>query len=207
MREVVFLDALGTILWMDAPWNHAPPELVAGLPRDRIEAAFGAEIAYYRAHIANGDNAAGLADLRQRCADVLSRGLGLEVSVEQMMSTLRFEPFAETKAALAAIGDRGVLMACVSNWDCSLDLVLADLGLAESFELVVTSASAGVSKPDPAIFAYALKQLGCDAGSALHVGDSDADVAAARAAGVDVLRIDRSGGADIHSLTEIVDHL
>ncbi len=45
------------------------------------------------------------------------------------------------------------------------------------------------------------------AAEALHVGDSDDDVDGARAAGIDVLRIDRAGGGDIASLAEIEEHL
>lgn len=207
MRDAVLLDALGTILWMDAPPKHAPRELTEGLGPDQVEAAFMAEIAYYRAHIADGSDAEGLADLRRRCAQVLGRGLGREVSVAEMMATLHFKPFPETVEVLEELRRRGLRLACVSNWDCSLPQVLAEIGLTSYFDLVVTSASAGAAKPDPAIFEAALDGLGCDAGRALHVGDSAEDVSGARAAGIEVLRLDRSGGGDIHSLDRIVDHL
>lgn len=207
MRKAVLVDALGTILWMDAPWNHAPPRLTDGLDQAQIEAAFVAEISYYRAHIADGRDAEGLADLRRRCARILGEGLGREVSVAEMMSTLRFEPFDETREALGVLGRRGMRLACVSNWDCSLPDVLAELGLASSFELVVTSASAGAAKPDPAIFEAALSELGCEASEVLHVGDSPEDVTGARAAGIEVLLLDRSGNGDIRSLVEIIEYL
>ena len=73
----------------------------------------------------------------------------------------------------------------------------------------VTSAGAGASKPDPAIFAAALELAKCAPEEALHVGDTpDEDVAGVRAAGIRPLLIDRSGeGGDISSLAEIDQHL
>lgn len=207
MREAILFDAMGTILWMDAPWRHAPTRLTEGLDPERVERAFGEEIAYYRANIADGGDPDGLAELRRRCARVLAGGLGREVSVAEMMSALRFEPFPEAIAVLGDLRRRGLKLGCVSNWDCSLPEVLAGCGLAAYFDLVVTSASAGASKPDPAIFELALDRLGCAPEHALHVGDSPEDVFGARAAGVQALRLDRSGEGDILSLARIVDHL
>jgi len=73
----------------------------------------------------------------------------------------------------------------------------------------VSSAGAGVRKPDPAIFAPALELAGCRPDEALHVGDTaEEDVAGARAAGIRSLLIDREGGVgDISSLKEISEHL
>jgi putative hydrolase of the HAD superfamily len=94
---------------------------------------------------------------------------------------------------------------CVSNWDFELGAVLERIGLAPALDGVVTSAAVGARKPDPAIFAAALAVAGCEAAAAIHVGDSDEDVEGARAAGIDVLRIDRDGGADVSSLAEMVE--
>jgi putative hydrolase of the HAD superfamily len=45
-------------------------------------------------------------------------------------------------------------------------------GLAECFDAVVISGERGVGKPDPAVFAYALQQLGTTVQSTVMVGDS-----------------------------------
>src|SRR5262249_44498411 len=97
----------------------------------------------------------------------------------------------------------------VSNWDCSLPVVLERCGLGELLDGTVTSASAGARKPDPAIFTAALELAGCEAGEALHVGDTaEEDVAGARAAGIRALLLDREGGeGDITSLAQIDQHL
>lgn len=58
-------------------------------------------------------------------------------------------------------------------------------GLAEWMDVIVVSGEAGVAKPDPAIFALALAQLGVGAGEALYVGDSvENDLYGAAAAGM-----------------------
>ena len=58
-------------------------------------------------------------------------------------------------------------------------------GLTAAFESVTISGEAGVSKPDPAIFARALASLDVEAGAAVHVGNNvAADVVGAREAGL-----------------------
>lgn len=58
-------------------------------------------------------------------------------------------------------------------------------GLAEWMDVIVVSGEVGVAKPDPAIFALALAQLGVRPDEALYVGDSVAnDLHGAAAAGM-----------------------
>jgi putative hydrolase of the HAD superfamily len=210
MRRAVFIDALGTLLWMAPPWKHLPADAAAGLPEERIRSAFLAEIAYYMPRSSGGRDAASLAELRRRCAVVLSRELDREIDVETMMAAIRFHPFDDALPALRALRERGLRLVCVSNWDCSLSAVLDRAGIATLLDGVVSSAESGARKPDPAIFAPALEIARCGPGEALHVGDTDDDVAAAREAGIAALRIDRSGAGEestIASLAEIGEHL
>ena len=52
-------------------------------------------------------------------------------------------------------------------------------------DLLMASEEAGVSKPDPAIFALALGRLGCSADEAVMVGDSwENDIVGAQRAGI-----------------------
>jgi HAD superfamily hydrolase (TIGR01509 family) len=211
LHQAVFIDALGTMIWLRPPWRELDPAAVAGIAPERVEAAFLAEMSYYLARSDEGSDPDRLADLRRRCAAVLSQELDREVSAETMMEAIRFEPFAETEEALRRLRDQGLRIVCVSNWDCSLPHVLERLGLAELLDGVVTSATAGARKPDPRIFAPALELAGCEPGEAIHVGDSNDDVAAAEAAGVEALLIDRSGGGGgegvLTSLLDIGKHL
>ena len=94
--------------------------------------------------------------------------------------------------ALESLQHAGLRLAVVSNWDSRLPRLLHGLGLSPWFELVLTSAAAGVSKPHPDIFHAALARLRLEPAEALHVGDSeDDDIAGAHAAGLRAVRIDR----------------
>lgn len=205
--KAVFLDALGTLVELEPPWVHLAADLGVE-PDERLVAAMRAEMAYYRDHAHEGTDERSLADLRDRCAQLLSAELGREVSVERMMAAIRFRTYPDSAPALAALRERGLALVCVSNWDVSLDDVLARVGLRELLDGVVTSAGAGARKPDPAIFTPALELAGCRPAEALHVGDTEAeDVAGARAAGIRPLLLARGGGGDISELGEIAEHL
>lgn len=195
------------MVWLEPPWERVDPAAVEGIEPDRVRDGFIAEITYYTDHIQEGSDPEALADLRRRCAGVLSREVGREIDVETMMAAIRFSLFEDVVPALRGLRERGLRLVCVSNWDCSLPEVLERVGLAPLLDGAVSSASSGASKPDPAIFEAGLELAGCTAAEALHVGDTEDDVAGARAAGIDVLRIDRAGGGDIASLAEIGEHL
>ena len=209
--KAVFFDAMGTLVELEPPWVHLAAEL--GIePDESVVAAMRAEMAYYREHAHEAGDEARLANLRAACAALLTRELGRTVSVEQLLAAVRFRAYADAAPALAGLRERGLACICVSNWDISLHDVLRRCGLDGLLDGVVASATAGASKPDPAIFAAALELAGCAAGEALHVGDTPAeDVAGAVAAGIPYLLLDRDASAGgehrIASLTEIDQHL
>ena len=205
--RAILLDALGTLVELVPPWPALVRELDArGVQVSEALAreAMLAEMAYYRAHHAEAGDAAGLADLRARCAGVLgtalgepARGLGAADLLAAMMASLRFVAYSEAERVLGELRGRGVRLVVVSNWDVSLHEVLVRTGLAALVDGAVTWAEVGVAKPDPAIFAAGLELAGGVApGDALHAGDSlDADVAGARAAGLRAVLVRRHGGA------------
>ncbi len=205
--KAVFLDALGTTVEVEPPWIQLASELEVEVDEGLV-AAVRKEMAYYRAHAHEGTDEGALAELRLRCAELLATELGRPVSVEQMMASIRFRAYPDAPPALARLRHRGLTLVCVSNWDISLSEVLERCGLGGVFNGVVSSAISGHRKPDPAIFGAALRLAGCSPAEALHVGDSpEEDGAAAHAAGIRCLLIDRDGGGEIASLGEIEQHL
>jgi HAD superfamily hydrolase (TIGR01509 family) len=201
--KAVFLDALGTLVELEPPWVHLAADLGVE-PDERLVDAVRAEMGYYKQHAHEGTDLGALADLRARCAAVLSRELGREIPVEQMMAAIRFRAYPDAPGALEQLRALGCRLVSVSNWDVSLPEVLERCGLLDAFDGVVSSAGAGARKPDPAIFGPALELAGCEPEEALHVGDTaEEDVAAARAAGIPVLLLDRAGDGDIASLEEV----
>lgn len=210
--RAVLLDALGTLVALDPPAPRLHEALGGRLPLDDVERAMRAEMSHYRAHSHEARDAGSLAALRERCAAILTGELGVEVSVETMMSAIRFRAYADAAPALAGLRGRGLALVCVSNWDCSLPEVLERIGLARLLDGVVVSAAEGHAKPEPELFEAALELAGCAAGEALAVGDTEVeDVAGARASGIPALLLVRGAGTPepgtIASLAEISDHL
>jgi putative hydrolase of the HAD superfamily len=206
--KAVFLDALGTLVELEPPWVGLRAGLGDAIPEPQLVAGVRAEMAYYKAHSHEGRDPESLADLRRRSAEVLSRELGTEVSVETLVDSIRFAPYPDAVPALTQLRSRGLKLVCVSNWDCSLGEVLERCGLAAHLDGAVSSAEAGALKPDPAIFEAALALAGCSADEAVHVGDTrEEDVEGAEAAGIRALLLDREGGGDIASLEEVAQRL
>jgi putative hydrolase of the HAD superfamily len=202
--RALLIDALGTTVRLAPPWEGLDPALVEGIEPGRVREAFLIEMRHYAAHAHEARDSTSLAELRRECAAILSRELSREVGVEAMMAAIRFAAYPDARPALEQLRAAGLTIVCVSNWDFELELVLAQVGLADLFDDVVVSALVGTRKPDPAIFARALELAGCTAEEAVHVGDSEEDVAGARAAGIRVLRIDRDGpGGDLSSLADL----
>ena len=81
--------------------------------------------------------------------------------------------------------DAGVGVAIISNSEGHLAELLAEVGLAELFPIVLDSGKLGLEKPDPRIFERALAELGAKPHEAVHIGDSfAADVRGALGAGL-----------------------
>ena len=89
---------------------------------------------------------------------------------------------------------QGVKVGIVSNWDGRLGHLLDGLGLGHLIDVVVSSASVGLHKPDPRIFALACERLDVQPAQCAHVGDHlYSDILGARAAGLHAVMIDRAG--------------
>jgi putative hydrolase of the HAD superfamily len=208
-QRALLLDALGTIVWLEAPAPALRRELATRFDLEVSEPearrALVAEIGYYRANLDQGRDPSSLAALRQRCAEVLRAALPRTERLaridrlsltEALLASLRFAPFPDAGPAIRAAKARGERVVVVSNWDISLTEVLARVGLASLVDGIITSAGAGARKPDPDIFRQALEIAGTCVRSATHVGDNLAeDIAGARAAGITPILVHRNGGA------------
>jgi putative hydrolase of the HAD superfamily len=200
--RAILLDALGTLISFEPPAPHLRAALQARTGLDvgaaAAEAAMRAEIRYYRAHLDEGGDAAGLADLRRRCAAAMAPelpGVPADQVLPALLEALRFFAYPDVAPALGALRERGVRTIVVSNWDASLHERLAETGLAGLVDGALASAEVGAAKPQRAIFAAALALAGDVAPrDAWHVGDTiAADVEGARAAGLTPVLIARDG--------------
>ena len=80
--KAVFLDALGTLVELEPPWISLRDRVPEEIADERLVAALRVEMAFYKEHAHEGRDAESLADLRRRCAELLSSELGVEVSVD-----------------------------------------------------------------------------------------------------------------------------
>lgn len=125
-----------------------------------------------------------------------------------------WQAFADVHPALEQLRARGIRLGVVSNWTDNLHRILNGLALSPFFEVVITSAEAGIEKPDPAIFTPALEQAGVDPARCLYVGDSlTQDLPSSTAAGLSFALIDRENRYPevpcrrLSSLLELMDPL
>jgi len=102
MTRAVFLDVLGTLLALEPPWVSIRAQVPSSISDERLERALRAEMAYYREHAHEGRDKASLAELRERCASIVSSELSHEVTVDQLVESIRFGPLSRRRARSAS---------------------------------------------------------------------------------------------------------
>jgi putative hydrolase of the HAD superfamily len=189
--DAVTVDGYGTLLHLDDPIPALVSALAAhGVERDTgaVANAFAREVAHYMPLAHTGRDTASLASLRRECVAVFLGALGSSVPpesfVDDFIGALVFSAAPGAAETLELLRGRGLRLAVVANWDCALPGHLEAARLDGYFDAVVTSARAGVAKPDPGIFRLALDELRVEPERALHVGDEPIDEEGARAAGL-----------------------
>jgi phosphoglycolate phosphatase len=138
---------------------------------------------------------------------LIERGLALQgralpaADVERLRGALieyyaghiaeRSRPFPGLEAALDGLAGRGCALAvCTNKLEWLSVKLLGALGLTERFAAICGADTFGVAKPDPAILRGTLARVGGNPAHAVMIGDSETDIAVARAAGVPVIGVD-----------------
>ncbi|WP_436640358.1 phosphoglycolate phosphatase [Microbaculum sp. FT89] len=100
-------------------------------------------------------------------------------------------PFEGVTEALDRLAAEGAVLAVCTNKYEDLSVKLLDaLGLSRRFAAIVGADTLGVRKPDPAHLLGTIERAGGDRARAVMVGDSRADIDAAKAAQVPVIAVD-----------------
>lgn len=100
-------------------------------------------------------------------------------------------PFQGVEAALDELASFGCRLAVCTNKLQGLSVRLLDLlGLSRRFAAICGADTFGVSKPNPEILRGTIGRAGGRIEQAMMVGDSDTDIATARAAGIAVIAVD-----------------
>jgi phosphoglycolate phosphatase len=100
-------------------------------------------------------------------------------------------PFPGLEPALDLMAANGARFAvCTNKLEQLAVLLLERLGLAGRFAAICGQDTFGIAKPDPELLRQTIARAGGEVGNAVMIGDSAADVAIARAAGVPVIAVD-----------------
>lgn len=76
-------------------------------------------------------------------------------------------------------------MGIIANQSLGTEQRLISFGIRDFFDVIIASAEAGVSKPDPEIFRLAMRQADCNPGECCMIGDRlDNDIEPAAALGM-----------------------
>lgn len=94
-------------------------------------------------------------------------------------------PFPGALAALDRFSSEGWrLTVCTNKLESLARRLLTELGIAERFAVISGQDTFGVRKPDPRHLVKTIRHAGGEPAAAIMVGDSEFDIAAARAAGI-----------------------
>jgi FMN hydrolase / 5-amino-6-(5-phospho-D-ribitylamino)uracil phosphatase len=112
----------------------------------------------------------------------------IEGSLEVYMTGRnQVELYPEVRACLERLSAQ-YRIASLSNGNACL----VQIGLDHLFHTMVAAHSHGASKPDPALFHIACRELGCEPEEVVHLGDDiELDVRGARAAGLHAVWMNR----------------
>ena len=125
----------------------------------------------------------------------------LQVAVPARVDALRAdtELRADAVSALAAVKDRGLSTALVSDCTHELPEFLPSLPVAPLLDAQVYSVELGVCKPDPAIYQAACDRLGVTAEECVYIGDGGSrELSGASAVGMTAVRL---------AAPDLADHL
>lgn len=189
--SAILFDFGGTL---DGPGQHWLPRFVAlyrlaglDVPFERVREAFG-----HSTRGAYADASMPQRRLRQTAAFHIEKQLELLGIDDPRAASMMLDTFvADAEAALRDSRELLTRLAprarlgVISNFYGNVRLLLDDAGITPLLSAIVDSGCVGVSKPDPEIFAIALRELGTKGGETVYVGDSfEKDIVAAHRAGL-----------------------
>jgi putative hydrolase of the HAD superfamily len=113
--------------------------------------------------------------------------------VREVGAHRRMRAYDEVPGVLAELRARGLTLAICSNWDWDLLEAIDAAGLADTVDVIVSSAWVGARKPHPRMYDAVLAKVGVEPADALFVGDTwTCDVDGPRIAGLRAMYLRRS---------------
>lgn len=169
-----------------------------------------------RARLMVGQGARALIDRAARAAGVIYPDARLSELTEAFVETYALDiaresrPFPGVEATLDALSEAGAVACVCTNKRTGLSkLLLSELGLESRFAAIIGADAVADRKPHPSHLLTTIAEAGGAPTRAVMVGDSAADIGAARAAGVPSIAV-RFGyceeGVEQLGADAIIDH-
>ncbi|WP_295541079.1 phosphoglycolate phosphatase [uncultured Thiohalocapsa sp.] len=185
--QMVLVDLDGTLVDSVPDLTHSVDEMMVALGRaPQGEAAVrhwvgnGVERLVKRALTGTLDGEPDAADLTRAYPIFLERYAAHNGEHAQLYPGVR--------EGLATLAERGIPLGCVTNKAAQFtEPLLAGLGIAAHFRLIISGDTLPEKKPSPLPLLHAAAHFGVAPAASLMVGDSISDVKAARAAGFPVV--------------------
>ena len=122
------------------------------------------------------------------------------------------KPYPQVEAALQAIKQTGVKMACITNKPAAFTMPLLEKsGLLPYFELVVSGDTLSKKKPEPEQIFYVCEKFNVLVSESVLIGDSKTDIAAARNAGCFIFAVpygyNQGYSMNIGTVDALIHHL
>jgi putative hydrolase of the HAD superfamily len=154
----------------DTMWTFLPEET----RQELLAETFGSDF---------HDVLTGRVDMARRVDDTVER-LGLREHREEILAVWGpCPPVLEARAAVAEVRRAGITCVLATNQDTLREATMRPI-YAPLMDHCYFSSAIGLAKPDEAFFAYIAEDLGLPTADLLFLDDSQANVAGARAAGL-----------------------
>ncbi len=183
------LDLDGTLVDTADDLTATLNDVIAGEGLSPVTPAAGRAMVGHgaRAMLSNALLAAGVTAEPDRLDNLVA--MFMDVYARRLAETSRpFPGVVESLDRFAAEGWR--LAVCTNKFERHSKLLLAAVGIADRFAVIAGQDTYGVRKPDPRHLSETIRAAGGDVRRAVMVGDSEVDVATAKAARVPVVAVD-----------------
>ena len=183
------LDLDGTLVDTADDLTATLNDVIAGEGLSPVTPAAGRAMVGHgaRAMLSNALLAAGVTAEPDRLDNLVA--MFMDVYARRLAETSRpFPGVVESLDRFAAEDWR--LAVCTNKFERHSKLLLAAVGIADRFAVIAGQDTYGVRKPDPRHLSETIRAAGGDVRRAVMVGDSEVDVATAKAARVPVVAVD-----------------
>jgi putative hydrolase of the HAD superfamily len=191
--HAVLLDLYDTLV--DGDWHGWRTELstLTGIDEDTLAMAY---------HLTRNERNTGAYPTAEDSVRALLEAAGVPAPTDELIRTVadaeadfgnEVRLYEDSLPTVAALRERGILTALVSNCSHGTRPIVEQLGLPALFDAVILSFEVGVRKPSAGIYQAALAALDADPADAIFVDDQAAYCDGARALGIDTRLIVREG--------------